>query len=98
MLFDNFLRTQNVVSLGTGGKLLGQQDMKSLPSSPGAAGAINLKNRTRQLQLNGPMVNNKNRRLTNSVSSANIPELQKQNCMTPQACYNTVKQQATERK
>ena len=77
-MVDNFLKTQNMMSLAPGGKLLGTQEMKSMPSSPSAQGALGVKNRARQLQIgnlaSGQMLNNKTRRLTTSVSSTNIPE------------------------
>ena len=95
VLVDNyFLKTQNVLSLGATAKLVGSQEMKSLPSSPIGAGTAGFKNRTRQLQLNGPMVSNKHRRLTNSVSSANVHEMQRTSNLTPQmAQYNTAVKQ-----
>ena len=95
VLVDNFLKTQNMLSLATGGKLLSTQELKSMPSSPGNPNcAIGAKNRTRQLQsgTTGQVLNNKNRRLTTSVSSTTIPEMRNQN-FTPQSHYNTVKQQ-----
>jgi hypothetical protein len=72
--------------------------MKSLPNSPGGAGALGLKNRTRQLQMSGPMLSNKNRRLTSSASSSNIPPMRQQNQLTQShAAYNTVGQSNTGR-
>ena len=54
-----------------------------------ATGPISLKGRTRQLQMSsGPLVSNKNRRLTSSVSSSNIPQLKPVNA----GAYNTVGQ------
>ena len=93
VLVDNFLKTQNMLNLAPGGKLLGTQELKSMPSSPGNPGcAIGAKSRARQLQPGiGQMLSNKNRRLTTSVSSATIPEMRNQN-FTPKSQYNTVKQ------
>lgn len=68
ILRDNYLKTQNVLN---GVKLVG---MDSNPSSPLTNGPMGLKSRTRQLQLSqGQMVSNKNRRLTSSSSTSNIP-------------------------
>mmetsp|Transcript_37441 Transcript_37441/g.49228 ORF Transcript_37441/g.49228 Transcript_37441/m.49228 type:complete len:167 (+) Transcript_37441:1550-2050(+) len=92
VLVDNFLKTQNLLNLAPGGKLLATQEMKSMPSSPSTQGALGVKNRARQLQVNnnGPLLNNKNRRLTTSVSSTNIPEFRNQN-FTPKSCYSSVR-------
>ena len=94
VLVDNFLKSQNLLSLAPGGKLLQTQEMKSVPSSPGAQsgkGAFS-QNRARKLQMNGgASLNNKNRRLTTSMSSANLPELKKQSELTPKSGYNSVK-------
>ena len=72
-LVDNFLKSQNVLNLAPSHKLLGAQEMKSLPNSPGGNGALGLKSRAKQMQV----TSNKNRRLTNSVSTATIPELKR---------------------
>ena len=70
VLVDNFLQTQKVPSLGP------NNGMKSLPSSPGAAGTIGA--RVQPGTMNGALsVNKKNRRLTSSVSATNIPQLQR---------------------
>ena len=70
VLVDNFLKSQNL-NLAPSQKLLSSAEIKSLPHSPGAN--WNLKSRPIQKQ----MTNNKNRRLTNSVSTTTIPELKK---------------------
>lgn len=36
VMVDNFLKTQNLMNLAPGGKLMSTQEMKSLPSSPSA--------------------------------------------------------------
>lgn len=93
MLVDNFLKTQNLLNLAPNGKLLSTQELQSNPSSPGGAGGLSVRNTSRQLNLNGQQqLNNKVRRLAASMSSANIPELRKQNDFTPMANYNTAKQ------
>ena len=92
VLVDNFLKTQNVMNLIPGGKLVGGHELKSMPSSPGGPNQLGLKNRTRQLQLSNAVANNKQRRLTSSVSSSNIPDVLNKQSFTPQNCYNTVKQ------
>ena len=71
VLVDNFLKSQNVLNLVPSHKLLGSAEIKSLPHSPGAKWG--LKSRPSQKQV----TNNKNRRLTNSVSTTTIPEMKK---------------------
>ena len=70
VLVDNFLKSQNL-NLAPSQKLLSSAEIKSLPHSPGAKWG--LKSRPSQKQI----TNNKNRRLTNSVSTTTIPELKK---------------------
>lgn len=78
VLVDNFLKTQNVLNLAP------NSGMKSMPSSPGAAGTFG----RQQANLGGTLsMNKKNRRLTSSVSATNIPQLQRQN--VPTSGYNT---------
>lgn len=96
VLVNNFLKTQNMLSLASNGKLTtAAQELKSVPSSPGGAGGLNVRSKSRQLQLNmnGPQQSTaRSRRLASSMSSTNFPELRKQNDFAPSAAYNTAKQ------
>ena len=95
VMVDNFLKTQNVLDKV---KLQGSE-MKSLPSSPIADARNKLQMRQMQMmstpghQQQPQPLSNKNRRLTSSASSTNIPPPMSRipaAMSTAQVCYNTV--------